>query len=224
MFESVYNSSVSPASVALMAAAALVSGVVYAWVMSFSIRSSKRFFLVVSLLPLVVASVICFVSGSIGAGVAVGSAFGLIRFRSAPGSADEIAAILVAMGAGIAFGMGYLAYGAALLLGLAAVYFVLARLGIFEHSSLPKESLLRITIPESLEYAGAFDDIFAAYLTHVENAGVKTTGMGSMFRLSYKIRMKDPAQEKDFIDALRTRNANLEISVLPCGEEQPGQL
>ena len=104
------------------------------------------------------------------------------------------------------------------------VYFVLARLGIFEHSSLPKESLLRITIPESLEYAGAFDDIFAAYLTHVESAGVKTTGMGSMFRLSYKIRMKDPAQEKDFIDALRTRNANLEISVLPCGEEQPGQL
>jgi len=224
MFASVYTASVSPAAVALMAAVTLVSGVVYAWIMSFSIRSSKRFFLVVSLLPLVVASVICFVSGSIGAGVAVGGAFGLIRFRSAPGSADEIAAILVAMGAGIAFGMGYLGYGAALLIVLALVYRLLASLKIFEHRSGPDEELLRITIPESLEYAGTFDDIFAAYLTHVENAGVKTTGMGSMFRLSYKIRMKDPAQEKDFIDALRTRNANLEISILPCCEEQPGQL
>ncbi|MBQ7473129.1 MAG: DUF4956 domain-containing protein [Oscillospiraceae bacterium] len=224
MFESVYTSSVSPAAVALMAAVTLIAGVTYAWIMSFSLRSSKRFFLVVSLLPLVVASVICFVSGSIGAGVAVGGAFGLIRFRSAPGSADEIAAILIAMGAGIAFGMGYLGYGAALLLGLAAVYWLLGRLGIFEHGAVAEDSLLRITIPESLEYAGAFDDIFAYYLTHAESAGVKTTGMGSMFRLSYKIRMKDPAQEKAFIDALRTRNANLEISVLPCSEEQPGQL
>ena len=224
MFDSIYTSTVTPSQFFIMTAVALVVGFLYAWIMSFSVRSSKRFFLVIALLPLVVGSVICFVSGSIGAGVAVGSAFGLIRFRSAPGSADEIAAILVAMGAGIAFGMGYLGYGAALLLGLAVVYWVLARLGIFEHSSLPKESLLRITIPESLEYAGTFDDIFAQYLTHVENAGVKTTGMGSMFRLSYKIRMKDPAQEKAFIDALRTRNANLEISLLPWSEPQLSQL
>ena len=224
MFESVYSASVTPAAFALTAAAALAAGILYAWIMSFSVRSSKRFFLVIALLPLVVGSVICFVSGSIGAGVAIGGAFGLIRFRSAPGSADEIAAVLIAMGAGIAFGMGYLGYGAALLIVLALVYRLLASLKIFEHRSGPDEELLRITIPESLEYAGTFDDIFAQYLTHVENAGVKTTGMGSMFRLSYKIRMKDPAQEKAFIDALRTRNANLEISLLPWSEPQLSQL
>ena len=162
MFESVYSASVTPAAFALTAAAALAAGILYAWIMSFSVRSSKRFFLVIALLPLVVGSVICFVSGSIGAGVAIGGAFGLIRFRSAPGSADEIAAVLIAMGAGIAFGMGYLGYGAALLIVLALLYRLLASLKIFEHRGGPDEELLRITIPESLEYAGTFDDIFAA--------------------------------------------------------------
>ena len=219
MFESVYTSSVSPAAVALMAAAALVSGVVYAWIMSFSIRSSKRFFLVVSLLPLVVASVICFVSGSIGAGVAIGGAFGLIRFRSAPGSADEIAAILVAMGSGIAFGMGFIAYGVVILLAMALLFLLLSQVHIFEHAGLTADQLLRITVPETLEYSGAFDDVFDRYLKTVENTGVKTTAMGSMFRLSYKIRMRDPAEEKAFIDALRTRNGNLEISILPYTEQ-----
>ena len=215
MFESIYSAAVTPGEFFLMAAVTLVSGLVFAWVMSFCIRSAKRFFLVTAMIPFVVATVITFVNGNIGAGVAAGGAFGLIRFRSAPGSADEIAAILVTMSAGIAFGMGYLAYGVLLLLVLAALYFLLSRAPLFEHSNLPDDQLLRITIPESLEYTGAFDDIFARYLTKVENDGVKTTGMGSMFRLSFKIRMKDPKEEKAFIDELRTKNGNLEIAILP---------
>ena len=170
-----------------------------------------------------VAAVISFVSGSIGAGVAIGGAFGLIRFRSAPGSADEIAAVLIAMGSGIAFGMGYVAYGVIILLGLAALYFVIAALPIFEHRGLSAEKLLKVTIPESLEYNGAFDEIFDRYLRSVESVGVKTTGMGSMFRLSYRITMKNPGEEKALIDALRTKNGNLEISILPYAQEV-GQL
>ena len=223
MFDSVYSATVTPAQFFLMAGVTLLTGVVYAWVMSFCIRSTKRFFLVVSLIPFVVAAVITFVNGNIGAGVAVGGAFGLIRFRSAPGSADEIAAILVAMGAGIAFGMGYLAYGAVILVFLALVYLLLGRTRLFEHKAAAADLLLRITIPESLEYNGTFDEIFDRYLTKSEKAGAKTTGMGSMFRLSYKIRMKDPAEEKAFLDALRTKNGNLEIAILP-DTEQPGQL
>ncbi len=215
MFQSIYASTVTPAQFFLMAAVTLVSGLIYSWIMSFRIRSTKRFFLVTTLLPLVVASVITFVNGNIGAGVAVGGAFGLIRFRSAQGSADEIAAILISMGAGIAFGMGYLGYGAVILLGLAALYFLIAALPIFEHGGAGGEMLLRITVPEDLEYSGAFDEIFAQYLKSAEPAGVKTTGMGSMFRLSYKVRLRDPREEKQLIDALRTRNGNLEISMLP---------
>ena len=224
MFNSIYSSSVTPARFFLMAAVTLLAGLLYALVMSLCVRSSKRFFLVVSIIPLIVASVICFVNGSIGAGVAVGGAFGLIRFRSAPGSADEIAAILAAMGAGIAFGMGYLGYGVVLLAALGLVYLLLSRLNLFERRGESGDKLLRVTIPEALEYTGAFDGVFERYLTKAESVGVKTTGMGSLFRLSYRIRMKDGAEEKAFIDALRTRNGNLEIAVLPWTEQQPGQL
>ena len=220
MFDSIYTSTVTPTQFFLMAAAALISGFLYAWIMSFRIRSTKRFFVVAAIIPFIVAAVITFVNGNIGAGVAIGGAFGLIRFRSAQGSADEIAAILVAMGSGIAFGMGYLAYGIIILLFLGALFLLLGSISIFEHRNMTEDRLLRITIPESLEYNGTFDEIFAHYLKKVENAGVKMTGMGSMFRLSYKVQMKNPAEEKAFIDELRTKNGNLEISVLPYTETQ----
>ncbi len=223
MFDSIYSAAVTPAQFFLMAAAALCSGLFYSWLMSFRVRSTKRFFLVTALIPFVVGAVITFVNGNIGAGVAIGGAFSLIRFRSAQGSADEIAAILIAMGSGIAFGMGYLAYGVVILVCLAVLYFLLSAVPMFEHRSMAPDRMLRITIPESLEFNGVFDEIFSKYLTKAENIGVKTTGMGSMFRLSYRIRMKDPSQEKALIDELRIRNGNLEISVLPY-EETAGQL
>ena len=203
-----------------MAGVAVLSGALYAWIMSLRVRSTKRFFVVAALIPFVVGAVITFVNGNIGAGVAVGGAFGLIRFRSAQGSADEIAAILIAMGAGIAFGMGYLAYGVLILIGLALLYLLLASLHLFDGKTLAEDRMLRITVPESLEYTELFDDVFARYLKKSERIGVKTTGMGSMFRLSYLVRMKDPKEEKAFLDELRVRNGNLEISMLPYSEQE----
>ena len=142
------------------------------------------------------------------------------RPSSAQGSSEELAAILIAMGAGIAFGMGYLAYGVIILVALGALYFVFSSLRLFESKAMNEEKLLRVTVPESLEYTDMFDDVFSRYLKKNERVGVKTTGMGSMFRLSFLIRMKDPAEEKAFIDALRTKNGNLEISILPYSEQQ----
>ena len=220
MFDSIYSSTVTPSQFFLMTAVALVTGFLYSWIMSFRIRSTKRFFIVTALIPFVVAAVITFVNGNIGAGVAIGGAFSLIRFRSAQGSADEIAAILVAMGSGIAFGMGYIGYGVVILLALAVLFLLLSFVPLFEHKKMAADQLLRITIPESLEYNGTFDDIFSHYLKKIENAGVKTTGMGSMFRLSFKVQLKNPAEEKAFIDELRTKNGNLEVALLPYTEKQ----
>ncbi len=220
MFESVFSASVTPARFFLMALISLVGGALYAWLMSFRIRSAARFFVVTALIPFAVASVICFVNGSIGAGVAIGGAFSLVRFRSAQGSADELAAILIAMAAGIAFGMGYLGYGVAILLCLALLFILLSGSGVFEHRAESEEQTLHITIPETLEYTGTFDGVFSEYLSTHTQTGVKTTGMGSMFRLSYRIQMKDPSRQKAFIDELRTMNGNLEIALLPCAHEQ----
>ena len=132
----------------------------------------------------------------------------------------QIAAILIAMGAGIAFGMGYLAYGVIILLTLALLYFVFASLHLFDSKPMREERLLKVTVPESLEYTELFDETFRRYLKSCERLGVKTTGMGSMFRLSFLIRMKDPKEEKAFIDELRIRNGNLEIALLPYSEQQ----
>ena len=225
MFDSIYSASVTASEFFLMAAVALVSGFVFAWVLSFRVRAQSRFFLVSALIPFVVAFVITFVKGNIGAGVALGGGcFGLIRFRSAQGTADELVAVLIAMAAGVAFGMGYLGYGVAALLGLAILWFAFSSFDLFRHKSMAADQLLRITIPETLEYNGVFDEAFARFLREVEPVGVKTTGMGSMFRLSYKVRMKDAAQEKAFLDELRTRNGNLEIALLPYFESGTAQL
>ncbi len=220
MFDSIYSSSVTTAEFFLMAGVAVLSGVLFAWIMARRVRSTKRFFTVVSLIPFVVGAVITFVNGNIGAGIAIGGAFSLVRFRSAQGSADEIAAILIAMGAGIAFGMGYLAYGVIILSALGLLFFLFSALHLFDSKSAAEERLLKVTVPESLEYTDMFDEVFAQYLKSAERIGVKTTGMGSMFRLSFLIRMKDPKTEKAFIDELRTRNGNLEIALLPYSEQQ----
>lgn len=220
MFDSIYTSSVTAAQFFIMAAVSLAAGVLYAFVMSFRIRSTKRFFIVIGLIPFIVSAVITFVNGNIGAGVAIGGAFSLIRFRSAQGTADEIAAILIAMGAGIPLGMGYIAYGVIILAALSVIYFLVSMLPVFEHKKMAADKLLRITIPESLEYHDVFDDTFAHYLRSYESVGVKTTGMGSMYRLSFRIQMKDSREEKAFIDELRTKNGNLEIAITPYADPQ----
>ena len=220
MFDSLYSSSVTPTQFFAMALASLLSGLVFSWIVSFKIRSNRRFFVVTSIIPFVVGTVLTFVNGNIGAGVAFGGAFALTRFRSAQGSSEEMAALLIAMAGGVAFGMGYVAYGVIVLIGLAMVFMGLSVMKLFDHAGLAEEKLLKITIPESLDYREVFEDTFGHYLSGVENVGVKTTGMGSMFKLSFRIRMKNPAEEKEMIDELRTRNGNLEISVLPYVDPQ----
>lgn len=225
MFDSIYTFSVSAGQFFLMAGTALATGLLYAWLLSFRVRANRRFFSTAALVPFVVAFVITFVKGNIGAGVALGGGcFGLIRFRSAQGTADELAAVLIAMASGVAFGMGYLGYGAVILLGLGLLYLLLGGAPLFTHKSMTEDQLLRITIPETLEYNGVFDETFARFLRSAEPVGVKTTGMGSMFRLSYRVRLKDPAEEKALIDELRTRNGNLEIALLPYFESSSLQL
>jgi len=217
MFDPIFNNTSIPsvAQFFIMVGVALISGFLYSWIISFRVNSTKRFFLVNAILPVVVGALISFVNGNIGVGVAIGGAFALVRFRSAPGSADEIVSIFITMAAGVAFGMGYLAYGAIILIALGLIYDGLTYLHIFDHKSKEDNKLLKVTIPESLDYTDVFKNTFDEYLSEYESLGVKTTGMGSMFRLSFKIRMKNKNDEKKMIDDLRTLNGNLEIQILP---------
>lgn len=174
---------------------------------------TKSFLLTIAILPAVVCIVIMMVNGNIGAGVAVAGAFSLVRFRSAPGSAKEIVTIFLAMGAGLISGMGYLAYAAlftVIMCAVLVIYNAISR-GSARVEALNKT--IKITIPEDLDYTGAFDDIFAEYTKKNELIKVKTTNMGSMFRLTYNVTLKDATKEKQMIDRIRERNGNLEIMV-----------
>lgn len=216
MFDSIFDSTLSSVSqFFIMALVSIVSGILFAFILSFRVRSTTRFFIVNAILPFIVGALITFVNGNLGVAVAIGGAFALIRFRSAPGSSDEIASIFITMASGVAYGMGYLAYGSIILIGVGLLYDLLTLLPIFEHKNSLEEKLLRITIPESLDYNDVFKDAFDHYTKEAVSVGVKTTGMGSMFRLSFRIRMKDIREEKEFIDELRTLNGNLEIQILP---------
>jgi len=192
--------------------AALVTGLIIALFFMYKSKPSRGFLTTLALLPAIVCVVILMVNGNIGAGVAVAGAFSLVRFRSLPGSAKEIGAIFLAMAAGIVTGMGYIAYALlfVVIIGLAGMLLANSRLG--EKKERFCDKTMRITIPEDLEYSDVFDDLFEEYTAKHCLTNVKTTNMGSLFRLTYNLTLKDSSMEKEFIDKLRCRNGNLEIS------------
>ncbi len=190
----------------------LVLGVIMAAVYMFKNEHTKSFIVTLALLPAVVCVVIMMVNGNIGAGVAVAGAFSLVRFRSAPGSAKEIVTIFLAMGAGLIAGMGYLGFAALFTLIMCAMFLFYNALAGNARSEAVNKTI-KITIPEDLDYTGAFDDIFTEYTKKNELVKVKTTNMGSMFRLTYNVTLRDATKEKEMIDRIRERNGNLEIMV-----------
>ena len=192
---------------------ALVIGMIMALAYMYRTRYTKSFVVTLALLPAVVCVVIMMVNGNVGTGVAVAGAFSLVRFRSVPGTAKEICALFLAMGAGLIAGMGYLAF-AVLFAVVMCVFFVLYnRLDFGTKKNGETFKILTVTIPEDLNYASAFDDIFAEYTRSCELVRVKTTNMGSMFKLTYNVEFSHAACEKEMIDKLRCRNGNLEIMV-----------
>ena len=202
---------ITPGNFLLCLGVALALGFVMALAYTYRTRYTKSFVAAMALLPGVVCIVIMLVNGNVGAGVAVAGAFSLVRFRSVPGTAKEICALFLAMGIGLITGMGYLGYGALFCAIMSLMFILYTRLGLGRSQATPRT--LNITVPEDLNYSDIFEDLLSQYTTSHELIRVRTTNMGSLFRLTYEIQMKDKAQEKELIDALRTRNGNLEISI-----------
>lgn len=220
LFASVLDTStgtISSSGFLICIAASLVLGLIIGLVHMHSEKSSRGFTITLSLIPAIVAVVIMMVNGNIGAGVAVAGAFSLVRFRSVPGTAKDIGTIFLAMGAGLICGMGYLGYAILFSVILGVVMMVLTT--IMKGGNGETEKILNITIPESLNYTEVFDDIMKNYTDSYSLNSVKTTNMGSLFKLQYVVDLKDTKTEKEFMDELRTRNGNLEISIMK--KEEP---
>lgn len=223
IFDSHYSTVITVEKFLLCLGVSLGLGLVLALAYAFKARYTKSFLVTMATLPAIVCVVIMMVNGNVGAGVAVAGAFSLVRFRSAPGSAKEIAAVFLSMGAGLICGMGYLGYAS---LFTAIMALILVVYNIIDNSRIGRDTLrktVKITIPEDLDYTGAFDDLFDKYTTSHELVRVKTTNMGSMFRLTYNLTLRNSKDEKAFIDEIRCRNGNLEIMVSK-EETQTGEL
>lgn len=209
MLKSIMTDTVSYDTFFICTGVSLVLGAVLAWLHGRFNHSSKGFIITIALLPAIVQTVILLVNGNLGTGVAVMGAFGLVRFRSVPGNAKEISSIFTAMAVGLATGTGYVGIALlfTLLMGGISILYHVTNFG--EPKKMEKE--LKITIPEGVDYMEAFQDIFREYTVRNELVKVKTSNMGSLYKLDYRIVLKNPVQEKNFIDELRCRNSNLEI-------------
>lgn len=212
MFTSIFNStemvSYAAQEIWICTAVSVLLGLFLAWIFHMQGGCSKGFQISLMVLPVVVQAVIMMVNGNLGTSVAVLGAFSLVRFRSMPGGSKEICGVFLAMAVGLATAMGCI--------GFACLIAVMAGVLMFAASKMldlvsADEKILRITIPESLDYTTIFDEIFAAYTRKVQLEQVKTTNMGSMFELSYRIRVRNGMNEKEMLDCIRTKNGNLTV-------------
>ena len=214
MLDSILTSGLTLPTFLICTAASLILGLLTALVCMYRQRCSRGFAVTLAILPAMVQMVILLVNGNIGAGVAVAGAFSLVRFRSAPGTAREIGVLFLGMAIGLATGMGYV--------GLAVLTFVIVSAALMLLTALhlggkpAGERILKITIPENLDYEGLFDDLFAQYTTAHTLVKVKTSNMGTLYELEYRVTLPEDCIPKAFLDALRCRNGNLNIV---CGRE-----
>ncbi|MBP5230306.1 MAG: DUF4956 domain-containing protein [Clostridia bacterium] len=171
--------------------------------------ANQSIVLTISLMPTVVSVIIMLVGNNLGAGVAIAGAFSLVRFRSQPGTAREIISLLTSCALGYACGAGYILVAILLTAIVILLEFLFLTLNIGGRSFVVRK--LKITIPESLDYAGVFDDILKKYTSRYELIRSRTTAMGSLYEVTYDIVLRNPADEKAMMDEIRTRNGNLEV-------------
>jgi len=224
IFDSIFETlgSVTPQEFLISMASALAAGFVLSALYIIRNRHTDSFAVTVACIPAIVSAVIMAVSGNIGAGIAVAGAFSLVRFRSAPGSAKELAVLFMSMASGLLCGMGYVAYALLFAVFIGAVFFILTTLNYGGTKKNAAERVVRITIPEELDYCTEIEPVLGDYASSFELTSVKSVNMGSMFRLTYNAVLNDLSRQKEFIDSIRVRNGNLEVAVLRRESEEYG--
>lgn len=211
MLVSIFSESVTIYEIALCLIVSIILGFIIALVHKKTTRCSKNFLITLSVLPCLVAVMMIMVNGNLGTSVAILGAFSLVRFRSLPGTSKEILSVFFTMAIGLAIGMGQVVFASIITIFVSIIILLLSNINILDNKT--KEKVLRITIPESLDYTNIFDEVFKKYTVNNELKQVKTTNMGSLFEIVYYVDLKNDINEKEFIDELRILNGNLKISL-----------
>ena len=211
MFSSILGGTLTIGNFAICLSVALALGFIVSLMHMKTTKSNKNFVTTLFVLPALVTTVILLVNGNLGTSVAVLGAFSLVRFRSIPGNSKEILSVFFAMAIGLAVGVGYIGFAAIFTI---AISLIVALLNIFNFGQSTRNTkMLKILIPEDLDYTEVFNDIFNDYVDSNDMVSAKTVNMGSIFELTYRVDLKKNINEKEFIDKLRVRNGNLKISL-----------
>ena len=212
MLKSLFNSTSSSVELWAILVCTLVSiilGVIVAYTHKKTSKYSKNFLITLAILPVLVQTVMIMVNGNLGTSIAIVGAFSLVRFRSLPGTSKEILSVFFAMAIGLATGMGHIFFASIMTVIVSVSIILFNKLKLFDLN--PNTKMLKILIPENLDYTNMFDDIFKKFVKEYKLEKVKMTNMGSLFELSYRITFKNDINEKEFIDEIRIRNGNLKI-------------
>lgn len=209
MFDSILGTELTIINFSICLVSAFVLGLIVSYMHMKTSKSNINFATTLAVLPMLVAMVILLVNGNVGTGVAVAGAFSLIRFRSIPGNSREIMDVFFSMAIGLAVGTGYVAFAALFTIVVSLISWGLVVLHFGEQQT--EEKVLKILVPEDLDYTTAFDEEFNEYLKENTLVKSKTTNMGSLYELTYNVKIKKDINEKEFIDKLRIKNGNLKI-------------
>lgn len=222
MFNSIFEINSTGLSITtglICAGVALLLGIVIAITHMKTSQTTKGFLTTLATLPLLVMAVMIMINGNLGTSIAILGAFSLIRFRSIQGQAKDLLSVFFAMMVGLACGMGHILF--AVVITVIAVIAIL----LFSYTNFlepnKKQRVLKIVIPEDLDYEETFDEIFEKYTKNAKLVKMKTINMGSLYKLTYEVTIKNGIKEKDFLDELRVKNCNLKILLShPCQEEE----
>ncbi len=172
---------------------------------------SQNFTLTMVLLPTIVAIIILLIGSNIARAFSLAGAFSIIRFRSAPGDPKDIAYVLFTMAAGLAVGTGYYGYAILFTIILCVMMIILNQLNFGSHKTTQR--MLKVTIPENLSYEEAFQEVFQRFGVKHELKKIRTTELGSLYELIYTVTMQSSTDQKAFLDEIRCRNGNLDLSL-----------
>ena len=203
------SSSIELWAILVCSLTAIILGLIVAYTHKKTSKYSKNFLITLAILPVLVQTVMIMVNGNLGTSVAIVGAFSLVRFRSIPGTSKEISSVFFAMAVGLATGMGHIFFASIMTILISIVILLLSKIKIFEIDESIKQ--LKIVVPENLDYTTMFDDVFNEFVKNYKLEKVKTTNMGSLFELNYRITLKKGINEKEFLDKLRIKNGNLKI-------------
>ncbi|MBQ6510883.1 DUF4956 domain-containing protein [Candidatus Saccharibacteria bacterium] len=214
MFNSIFDwttNGLDITSILICSGVGILLGLVIAFTHMKTTRTTKNFLVTLAVLPILVQVVMLMVNGSLGTSIAILGAFSLIRFRSIAGNSKEILSVFFSMAIGLALGMGQILFASIITILVALVIFVLSVTKLLEPAR--KDQILKITIPEDLDYDDALDDIFKKYTKGYSLVKTKTIDMGSLYKLTYSVTLKGGVKEKEMIDAIRERNCNMQVAL-----------